>query len=191
MVQFGSGNGVELRSIMTPNVNVAPGQSFEVVFDLYNHSSVIIGDPDGCSRANTPCEGKDGYCLRVKAQAGDSSQEAIGCLNLPETGIPPNNEQWSVTLPAPDQPGQYTVTGTAEATNSGNQSGSVSSTVTVAEQRDDVDDGSGNGNNDDKNPKNNNGNIVAYVLNNPGKAAIVGGGAAFMIDRTLNYTLDQ
>ena len=194
MVQFGEGTGVELRSIMTPTVNIGQGQSFEVVLDLYNHSSVIVGDPDGCSRANTPCNGKDGYCIEAVVEVSGSQKTVTKCLNLPETGIPPNNEKWSVTLPAPDQDGLYTVNAYARTTNSGNRSPAVTSNITVSGDREDVPDegDGGGGNNDGDGGDNGNGSgVISYILNNPGKAAIIGGGSAFVIDRSLKHVLEE
>jgi hypothetical protein len=193
MVQFDRGSGVELRSIITPSVNVGTGQAFEVVFDLYNHNSVIIGDPDGCQNANTPCNGVDGYCIRVVAQVGGVQKEMTSCLNLPETGIPPNNEKWSMTLPAPDSAGDYDVTAYAETTATGNRSSSVSSTVVVSNERSDVENGDGSdggsigggivGGSQDRS------GVLNYVINNPGKSVVIGGGAAFVADRTIKHLL--
>jgi len=185
MVQFGDRSGVEIREIRTPDVAIPPGGAFEVEFVMFNHSSAILFDPDGCSNEGTPCSGKDGYCIRAIAEVGDNSSEVTRCLNLPYSGVPPNQEVWSTTLVAPTSEGQHNVTAYAEATNSGSRSPSTSSSIAVAtdstessDPRDD--DGDGGDGPGGSNPEGS--NFLTFAKNNPLLAG-VGGVAAIVAVR--------
>ena len=188
MVQFGDRSGVELREVRTPNVAIPPGGAFEVEFVMFNHSSAIVFDQDGCSNEGTPCSGKDGYCIKATAQVGSGTSTVTKCLNLPVTGVPPNQEVWSTTLTAPESEGQHNVTAYAEASNSGNRSPSTSSSITVSTDSTGASDPRDeNGDNDDDGGDGGS-NFLAFAKDNP-LAAGIGSVAAIVAVREGANTL--
>lgn len=171
MVDFGEGSGVELRSIETPDDPIPPGGAFEVVANLYNHEQVVSGE-DSCEYAGSPCGFDDsgltgGWCLTVEASVGGVTERTNpNCLNV--AVVPPQMEQWSFTMEAPDSSGTYDVTAFAETSNSGNRSPLVSAPITVSESATPVEDPNENGNGGD-------GNLLRWAAENPGPALALGG----------------
>lgn len=130
---------VEIRGIQAPNVAIQPGGAFEVDIYLYNHENFIINDPDGCSNADTPCQGVDGYCIEASANVvgGESANSVTDCLNLPFSGVPPNQEIWTLTLTAPQSEGEFSVEAMIKATASELESATVMDTIVVDESASD------------------------------------------------------
>lgn len=175
------GGNVELVEVITPDQAIPTGGSFEAALVVKNTASIIIGDPDGCSRAETPCRGVDGYCIRgVASLSGESGRESFQCINQPFTVIGANTERMSIVLEAPDSAGEYDVAAFIEGSRSGQRTSPLSTTITVSDDTvvnpppGDGDDGGGDG-----------GGIPDFFKQRPAVTAALALGGVVALDQAL------